>query len=281
MSTPKKQKTLVTRMIEEILIRKGQPLPDPPKPTPKKSGTAEVAALDAYLADVEAAHAHDAAQARRDYVEALRRLAPARTEPAPAPGAHALAAPPTAPPPAKEELAAILKAVGKTPDDLRADLDAFVIVRARADLVAKEPALTAESRKLGAQIEALKVEWEKVQTDFAKRAGNLDLDQRVVDAERDKATEATFQLRWDQYLEEEIAHTRLHRPYAACLIPGSEKCKARDAWLAAFQEVQDTLHAGAPRLEYLERTFFPPPPLPDEPTVQEPAEWSYTPRQNP
>lgn len=274
--TTKAQKHLVARMIDEILVREGHsPIGRGTRgQAPSSPSTCEVDALEAYLKDVAAAHAEEEQRARREYVEALRSLAPPRTGPAPAPDAHALVEAPTAPPPTKEALASLLRAVAKTPEDLRADLDAFVRLRDKADLVAALPDLLERTRELDREIDAVEAEFLKVQAEFAARRGTLELDRRTFELGVERAARAEHELAWDQHLEEELLHARRNRPHASCLIPGSAADQARTAWNEALEEVTAILHDGSPRLAYLERVLFPPPPLPDEPPQSQPIEWA-------
>jgi hypothetical protein len=274
--TTKAQKPLVARMIDEILVREGHSPVGKGSPSRAcaTASSGDVDALEAYLNDVAATHAEEEQRARREYVEALRSLAPPRTGPAPPPDAHALTEGPTAPPPTKEALAALLRAVAKTPDDLRADLDAFVRLRDKADVVATMPALLERTRELDREIDAVEAEFLRVQAEFAARRGTLELERRSCELGIDRAARADHELAWDQHLEEELLHVRRNRPHASCLIPGSTADNARTAWNEALEEVSAILHDGSPRLAYLERVFFPPLPLPDEPPQSQPIEWA-------
>lgn len=280
--TTKGEKHLVARMIDEILVREGHSPVGAGTRTRAQSSppTGEVDALEAYFKDVAAAHADEEQRARREYVEALRCLAPARTGPAPAPDAHALAAPATGAPPSKETLAALLRAVAKTPDDLRADLDTFVGLRDKADLVATMPVLLERTREIDREIDVVEAEFLKVQAEFASRRGALEFDRRACELGVDQAARADHELGWDQHLEDELEHAWRNRPHASCLIPGSPADMARTAWNEALEAVKTILREGSPRLAYLERAFFAPPPLVEEPRSEQPIEWMTFPRED-
>jgi hypothetical protein len=97
------------------------PVVEPPRVIEPVDPLAEVRE---HMQAIQAAHAQAEREARQAYLELLRRYAPARPAgaPAPAPDAHALAAPPTAPVPPMSEVLAVLSAAKKSPDDLTRDL---------------------------------------------------------------------------------------------------------------------------------------------------------------
>lgn len=241
-----------------------------------------LAGVERYLASVAQAEREVTARERQAYVELLARLAPPRTGPAPPSSAHALAAPlEPVPPPEPAQVVAILRAAGKTPDDLRADLKLLVAIRDRADLAVTVPACRNHS---GAASVALRRFREKKRRALeALQAKDNALEGELYQAMNayERSLEAQGQLRWDQHFTGEVQRLRAARVSPGCRAPDPE----RDAREAAAHAADDALIAAAQvradRLGYLARAFFPPPLEDDRPSQAVFAEWTVTPRSDP
>lgn len=228
-----------------------------------------LAGVERYLASVAQAEREVTARERQAYVELLARLAPPRTGPAPPSSAHALAAPlEPVPPPEPAQVVAILRAAGKTPDDLRADLKLLVAIRDRADRAvtvspSRERSAAASNAALEAKDTALEGELYQAMHAY------------------DRALEAMYQLRWDQHLTGEVQRVRAARISPGSRAPDPEREAREAAAHAAEERVIAAAEARADRLGYLARAFFPPPIEDDRPSQAVLAEWTVTPRSDP
>lgn len=252
------------------------------KPSPTTGADTVLAGVERYLASVAQAEREVTARERQAYVDLLARLAPPRTGPAPPPGAHALAAAPEpAPPPEPAQVVAILRAAGKTPDDLRADVKLLVAIRDRADVAVTLPACRDGSGEASTAL--IRFREKKRRALAALEAKDTALEGALYQAMHayERALDAMYQLRWDQHLTGEVQRVRAARISPGSRVPDPERDAREAAAHAAEEQVIAAAEARADRLGYLARAFFPPPVEDERPTCTVQAEWAVTPRSDP
>lgn len=243
------------------------PKPDEQKPAPKHDGpSGPLDALDAYMTTLDAEHTQKVEDARATYVDLVARLAPPRTGDAPADGVHALACASPGAPPDNARVLEILRAVDKSPQKLRDDVKLFVAIRERADLVARIPALDEELLAGSKQVDALMAELVALANGYEVKIKAAQRAVWLCEHRRDEARKARTHLCWDQHVAEHInvALRSIGRPPSTMYIPVPAKEAKRAREKAACEAACDVVQAGAARLDYLERAFFPPPPPPPE-----------------
>lgn len=215
-------------------------------------------AIEAHLKTIDQAHAASEADARRAYLDLLARMIPRRAGTAPPEGAHALAVPAQGGPPDPAEVLAVLRAVEKSPDDLRRDVKVMATLRDQADLAAQQDELFAAERAAGDELRAVQAAFDKVEAEWAARIEVQRRLQRDAITRYSAATTAAYELERTQRIDRDLQEIRSPR------IPDPDRATPEElAEAQACTDARAELTARALRLGELERVFFPAPPAPE------------------
>lgn len=118
-------------------------------------------------------HDRDAADSRQAYVDLVAQLAPPRTQPPPEGANHAAVQDPGGLKPDAEQVLVVLRAVDKTPADLREDVRVYVDLRRKADLVAAIPQHKQERARVRAELEVAREEFKRIEAEWEGRLRSL------------------------------------------------------------------------------------------------------------
>ncbi len=282
MSTPHEtwlSRTLLYRVAESL--KQGPAAANGEAPAPAPSGPASLDSLDAHLASIDAAHQADQLRARAAYVDLLARLAPPRqigslVPPAPPPGAHPLATPPEGPGPDPEGVVAILRGVGKTPEDLRHDVPRLVEIRRLADHSHEHARLQGEKAQAFEALKALYNEWRELERTYKQKIAAAEARAFTLERRSEEASAAKRDLLEYQYLPDEIRLARRVRGHRrGCFAPEPAREAAYEELSARLAAAAEILNERGLKLGFLERAFFPPEPEPVDNTPPS-YEWRET-----
>jgi hypothetical protein len=230
--------------------------------------------LDQLLQSISDRHDQDAADSRRTYVDLVAQLAPPRTQPPPEGANHAAVEDPGGLEPDAEQVLVVLRAVGKTPADLREDVRVYADLRRKADLVAAIPQHKQERARVRAELEVAREEFKRLEKEWEGRL-------RALERQESAACDAAYRGHDARHALRELQHVEAE--YQAIPGPLMFERDRRDPEKAAAEKANNAkrwdLQRRSDALEFLERVFFPPPPDPESRVTRyEGAQWWVGPK---